>query len=87
VAVSPNGNTVFVTGVSNSSTFTFTDDATVAYNAATGAQQWIKLYAIPGNTSTEGVGPVAEAVSPTGGTVIVTGADVAGEWATVAYSG
>ena len=53
--------------------------ATIAYNAATGAQRWIKLYAFPGNNSTEGLGPVAEAVSPTSGTVIVTGADVAGE--------
>jgi hypothetical protein len=30
---------------------------------------------------------VAEAVSPTSGPVIVSGGDVAGEFATVAYSG
>ena len=84
VAVSPSGGTVYVTGLSWKAGF---DYATIAYNAATGAQQWIKLYAFPGNNSTEGLGPVAEAVSPTTGTVIVTGADVAGEWATVAYSG
>jgi len=84
VAVSPSGGTVYVTGLSWKAGF---DYATIAYNAATGAQRWIKLYAFPGNNSTEGLGPVAEAVSPTTGTVIVTGADVAGEWATVAYSG
>jgi DNA-binding beta-propeller fold protein YncE len=83
VAVSPSGGTVYITGLSWKAGFEY---ATIAYNAATGAQQWIKLYAIPGNNSTEGVGPVAEAVSPTSGTVIVTGADAAGEWATVAYS-
>ena len=82
VAISPNGKTAFVTGSKGED-----DYVTIAYNAATGAQQWIKLYAFPGNNSTEGLGPVAEAVSPTSGTVIVTGADVAGEWATVAYSG
>jgi hypothetical protein len=75
---------VYVTGLSWKAGF---EHVTIAYNPATGAQQWIKLYAFPGNNSTEGVGPVAEAVSPTSGTVIVTGADVAGEWATVAYSG
>jgi hypothetical protein len=84
VAVSPSGGTVYVTGLSWKAGF---EHVTIAYNPATGAQQWIKLYAFPGNNSTEGVGPVAEAVSPTSGTVIVTGADVAGEWATVAYSG
>jgi hypothetical protein len=83
-AVSPSGGTVYVTGLSWKHGYEY---ATIAYNAATGAQQWIKLYAFPGNNSTEGLGPVAEAVSPTSGTVIVTGADVAGEWATVAYSG
>ena len=76
---------MFVTGTSTSPTFT--DDATVAYNAATGAQQWIKLYDPPNNSPTYGEGPVTEAVSPTSGTVIVTGATIAGEWATVAYSG
>jgi DNA-binding beta-propeller fold protein YncE len=84
VAVSPSGGTVYVTGLSWKAGFEY---ATIAYNTATGAQQWIKLYALPGNNSTEGVGPVAEAVSPASGTVIVTGADAAGEWATVAYSG
>jgi outer membrane protein assembly factor BamB len=85
VALSPNGSTVYVTGLSAARTVY--DYDTIAYDAATGAQQWGKLYRIPGNTSAYGRGPVAEAVSPTSGTVIVTGADVDGEWATVAYSG
>jgi DNA-binding beta-propeller fold protein YncE len=85
VAVSPDGGTVYVTGLSAARTVY--DYATVAYSAAAGAQQWAKLYRIPGNTSAYGQGPVAEAVSPTSGTVIVTGADIDGEWATVAYSG
>ncbi len=84
VAVSPSGGTVYVTGLSWKAGFEY---ATIAYNAATGAQQWIKLYGLPNDGSTEGQGPVAEAVSPTSGTVVVTGANVGGEWATVAYSG
>jgi WD40 repeat protein len=85
VAVSPSGGTVYVTGLSwAGSGF---DYATIAYDAATGAQQWIKLYNPPNNSPTYGEGPVVEAVSPTSGTVIVTGATIAGEWATVAYSG
>ena len=84
VAISPSGGTVYVTGLSWKPGWAY---ATIAYNAATGAQQWIKLYSLPSNGSTEGQGPVAEAVSPTTGTVIVTGAAITGEWATVAYSG
>jgi sugar lactone lactonase YvrE len=84
VAVSPGGGTVYVTGLSWKPAWDYT---TIAYNATTGAQQWIKLYALPNQGSTQVEGPVAEAVSPTSGTVIVTGAAVTGEWATVAYSG
>jgi DNA-binding beta-propeller fold protein YncE len=83
VAVSPSGGTVYVTGLSWKPPWAY---ATIAYNAASGAQQWIKLYTLPGNGSTGQV-PVSEAVSPTSGTVIVTGATLEGEWATVAYSG
>ena len=50
VAVSPGGTRVFVTGSSETSTPSvehpgFYDDyATVAYDAATGAQLWVKRY-------------------------------------------
>jgi hypothetical protein len=46
LAVSPGGGTVFVTGVSQGTTSGL-DYATVAYNAATGAQLWVKRYSGP----------------------------------------
>ena len=45
MAVSPDGQTVFVTGYSGSSTGD--DYATVAYNAATGTPRWVKRYTTP----------------------------------------
>ena len=86
LAVSPNGKTVFVTGSSYTGSASDYDYATLAYNAATGAQVWVKRYS----------GPVAGldaatsvAVSPTGKTVFVTGYSQgpAGsfDYATVAY--
>jgi sugar lactone lactonase YvrE len=84
VAVSPSGRTVYVTGTTWSRTYEY---ATIAYDAATGAQQWIKLYHGPGSASGYSLG-YAVAVSPTSGTVIVTGYDGgSGKYATVAYSG
>jgi sugar lactone lactonase YvrE len=85
VAVSPSGGTVYVTGTSwNGGTFEY---ATIAYDAATGAQQWIKLYHGPGSASGYSLG-YAVAVSPTSGTVIVTGYDGGSEkYDTVAYKG
>ncbi len=85
VVVSPSGKSVFVTGSSEGAAGTF-DYATVAYNAATGAQLWVKRYS--------GAGKVGEAysvaVSPSGKTVYVTGSSwkcVCGglEYATIAY--
>ena len=43
MAVSPNGSTVFVAGYSLSAT-KGNDYATIAYNAATGAQRWAARY-------------------------------------------
>jgi WD40 repeat protein len=75
VAVGPDGNSVFVTGVStgiNSNTYY----TTVAYNAATGARLWGKRYGGPPGSDY----PSPVAISPTGNTVFVAG------WDTVAYN-
>lgn len=70
IAVSPDGSTVYVTGQSFNSAETSDGYATVAYNAATGAQLWVSRYdnpAFPNGSAT------SVAVSPDGGTVLVTG--------------
>jgi outer membrane protein assembly factor BamB len=85
VAVSPGGTSVFVTGRSYAG---FPDEnyATIAYNAATGAQLWVQRYNGPGNGPDEASSVV---VSPAGGTVFVTGASYGAtsqsDYATVAY--
>ena len=76
VAVSPDGNTVFVTG-----------GATVAYDAATGAQLWASRFTGPFQFDFAS----SIAVSPAGGTVFVTGLTDGGPddtywYATVAYN-
>ena len=85
VAVSPAGSTVFVTGQSPGAT-SANDYATVAYNAATGAQLWVRRYTGPGAS---GDGASSVAVSPTGNMVFVTGQSTAtvSNFATIAYSG
>jgi hypothetical protein len=84
VAVSPDGNTVFVTGGSDGTGSA--DDATVAYDAATGAQLWVSRFSGP--LSSDFASSIA--VSRAGGTVFVTGFthDPDGEYwyATVAYN-
>ncbi len=86
VAVSPDGTKVFVTGESNNFDIDF-DYATVAYDAASGAQLWAARYRGPGGGHDT---PVALAVSPDGTRVFVTGtaslSNRSGyEYATVAY--
>jgi DNA-binding beta-propeller fold protein YncE len=75
VAASPAGGTVFVTGEHTDSQTFRAYFATVAYDAATGAQRWLSL--------SPGVGvAVAVAVSPDGRTVFVTGTP---DYTTIAY--
>lgn len=87
VAVSPDGRTVFVTGDSWSPAG-YTVYATVAYDAATGAQQWASSY----NISTDGSPDQHVVVSPDGSEVFVTGTVVkvfrygVSQYGTVAYS-
>ena len=84
LGVSPDGSTVFVTGQSDGSVgFEY---ATIAYDAATGTQQWVSRFKGP-----TGLGNVANAlgVSPDGSRVFVTGGSVGSgtesDYATVAY--
>lgn len=86
MAVSPDGKEVFVTGRSTGQGSNY-DYATVAYDAATGAQLWSERYNGPGNRN-----DVADsvAVAPGGDAVYVTGtsqdATAGYDYATVAYS-
>ena len=86
VAVSPDGATVFVTGASfgglNRACRHRSDYATVAYDAATGAQRWARRYNGPANSADRAS---SVAVSPGGATVFVTGTS-GGNYATVAYA-
>lgn len=80
VAVSPDASTVYVTGASFACASSF-DYSTIAYNAATGAQSWIRRYSSPDDVS-----DIASEVTVSPAAVFVTGSS-AGELTTVAYSG
>jgi len=86
VATSPDGQTVFVTGSSMGAGPSSTPQyATIAYQASTGAQRWVRRYDNPGGTVDN---VVALAVS-SGGLVFVTGWSSGagpGGIGTVAYS-
>jgi PQQ-like domain len=83
VGVSPDASTVFVTGAAGSG---LDDYATLGYDAATGAQLWVRLYKGPKgfNSATGG------AVSPARPQVFVTGTSVGingnQDYATVSYT-
>jgi outer membrane protein assembly factor BamB len=85
VGVSPDGTTVYVTGIS----FEFapepeiSDYATVAYDASTGTERWLARYkGVAPNSNDEAY---SLGVSPDGTTVYVTGGS-GGHYATVAYA-
>lgn len=86
MAVAPGGGAVFVTGYSGGTT-TGADYATIAYDAATGAQLWARRYNGPGNGRDEARSVVAGAG---GARVFVTGqstgATSGDDYATVAYN-
>ena len=83
VAISPDGTRVFVTGTSERSDNTY-DFATVAYNAATGALQWVRRFSAHGYDL-----PTAIGASPDGSTVFVTGTTpgptTGSDYTTIAY--
>src|SRR6266700_2717131 len=90
VAVSPDGSTLYVTGVSDLAHSDTGDYATVAYNAVTSAQRWASLYVGPADDRDQAN---AVAVSPDGSKVYVTGLSVAptsgaleADYATISYN-
>jgi DNA-binding beta-propeller fold protein YncE len=86
ITVAPNGRTVFITGGSIGKT-SFADYATVAYDAKTGRQLWVKRYNGPANLWDYGRWV---AVTPNSNTVVVTGYSWGGatayDYATIAYN-
>jgi DNA-binding beta-propeller fold protein YncE len=85
VALSPDGATVFVTGESTGSASGF-DFATIAYDASTGSELWVKRYKGPDNGFDDagglGVSPDSTLVFVTGGST----SDASGyDYATIAY--
>jgi WD40 repeat protein len=88
LAVSPDRTRIFVTGSGYAGTARGDDYATVAYNAATGAQLWVNRYNGPAGGSDTAT---SVAVARDGTRVFVTGYSYGGtkardDYATVAYS-
>ena len=92
VAVDPGGSTVFVTGRSSGTIGLQYDYATVAYDATTGAQLWVRRYNGPGNGQDYGY---AVAAAPDSTKIYVTGRSFGGspsgtgpgdDYATIAYN-
>jgi hypothetical protein len=71
-AVSPDRETVFVTGGSEAADGGM-DYLTVAYDAATGTQLWVRRYDGQADLATDSSVPCALVVSPDGSTIYVTG--------------
>lgn len=84
VAVSPDGSRVFVTGYGGAAAGE--DYATVAYDASSGGQLWVKRYNGQGDANDQAQ---AVSVSPDGATVFVTGwsfgTSTSTDYATLAY--
>jgi hypothetical protein len=87
LGVSPDGSEVFVTGSIAGSMSDVEDYATVAYDAATGAEHWVTRYHGPSNSMDI---PYDLGVSPDGSEVFVTGSSIGStglrDYATVAYT-
>jgi DNA-binding beta-propeller fold protein YncE len=89
IAISPNDKAIYVTGRSGVSPSNF-DDATVAYNAATGARLWVSRYNGLDNSKANGsefanditVGPGGQTVYITGGS---SGKTSDTDFTTIAY--
>jgi len=89
LGVSPNGGWIYVTGSTENPSYGSFDYATVAIDAATGAQLWSATFDDPGHASDD---PSALGMSPDGSRVYVTGTTHDGfppvdraDFATLAY--
>jgi outer membrane protein assembly factor BamB len=90
IGVSPVGSAVFVTGGGAPGSRYYSDYATVAYDAATGAEVWATGYDGPASGDDDALA-LALGVSPVGSAVFVTGRSAVGstgdvDFATVAYA-